>query len=216
MDIYNTITTSNKYKRLSSEHYEHIIREVTKHDAFHHGKKRNAGRTALIHSLAITVGTSVSNIYCILQDASITVMDSDLIPHVELSATAAFNKRAKVYKVSNVSKLNKAQYFIKLVVDEVKSNILSSIDETVNHLKLHQQDKIHGMLTVCTKTIYNYVHQGKIELKPIDLPRMTSRKKAKVNYKEYIPKRQKGTPISERPFEMDDRSKFKHIGRAIW
>lgn len=39
---------------------------------------------------------------------------------------------------------------------------------------------------------------------------MTSRKKAKVNYKDYIPKRQKGTPISERPFEMDDRSEFGH------
>ncbi|MEG0386676.1 MAG: IS30 family transposase, partial [Solibacillus sp.] len=32
----------------------------------------------------------------------------------------------------------------------------------------------------------------------------------KKNYKEYIPKRQKGTPISERPFEMNDRSEFGH------
>ena len=209
MDNYNIITPSSKFKHLSFQHYEYIIREITKHDAFHHGKKRNTGRTALIRSLASDVGTSVSNVYSIIKDASISILDSDLIPHKELSASAAFHKRTKLRKVSNISKLDKAKDFIDLVVNEVKSNKLSSIDETVNNLILHHPDKITGMTTVCTKTIYNYVHQNKIDLKPIDLPGMT-RRKSKKNYKEYIPKRQKGTPISERPFEMDDRSEFGH------
>lgn len=209
MDNYDSITTTNKYKHLSFEHYEHIIREITKHDAFHNGKKRNTGRTALIRSLASSVGTSISNVYSIIKDASISVLNSDLTLHSELSASAAFHKRSRVHKPSNISKQEKAQDFIDLVVNEVKANTLSSIDETVNHLLLHHPDKIAGMNTVCTKTIYNYVHQGKIDLKPIDLPRML-RRKPKKNYKEYIPKRQKGTPISERPFEMDDRSEFGH------
>lgn len=209
MDNYNYITITNTYEHLSLEHYEHIIREITKHDAFHNGKKRNTGRTALIRSLASTVGTSVSNVYLIIKDASILVQNSDLTLRCELSASAAFHKRSKVNKISHVSKLEKAQNFIKLIVKEVKTNTLSSIDETVNNLILHHSDKIVGMDTVCTKTIYNYVHQGKIDLKPMDLPRMI-RRKPKKNYKEYIPKRQKGTPISERPFEMDDRSEFGH------
>lgn len=209
MDNYNSITTTNKYKHLSFEHYEYIIREITKHDAFYNGKKRNTGRTALIRSLASTIGTSVSNVYSILNDASISIQNSNLSLRCELSASAAFHKRSRVHKTSNISKLQKAQSFIKLIVDEVKSNTLSSIDETVNDLILHHPDKIAGMNTVCTKTVYNYVHQGKIDLKPIDLPRML-RRKPKKNYKEYIPKRQKGTPISERPFEMDDRSEFGH------
>ena len=36
------------------------------------------------------------------------------------------------------------------------------------------------------------------------------RRKKSINYKTYIPKRHKGTPISERPFDMDDRSEFGH------
>ena len=185
MDNYNIITPSSKFKHLSFKHCEHIIREITKHDAFHHGKKRNTGRTALIRSLASDVGTSVSNVYSIINDASISILDSNLIPHKELSASAAFHKRTKLRKVSNISKLDKAKDFIDLVVNEVKSSKLSSVDETVNNLILRHPDK------------------------PIDLPGMTKRKPKK-NYKEYIPKRQKGTPISERPFEMDDRSEFGH------
>lgn len=183
MDDYNSITATNKYKHLSFEHYEHIIREITKHDAFHNGKKRNTGRTALVRSLASTVGTSVSNVYSIINDASISIQNSDLTLRTELSASAAFHKRSSIHKISNISKLQKAHDFIQLVVDEVKSNTLSSSDETVNDLLLHRPDKISGMDTVCTKTVYNYVHQGKIDLKPIDLPRML-RRRPKKNYKE--------------------------------
>lgn len=209
MDIMNSITTSAKFKHLSFEHYEYIIREVTKHDAFHNGKKRNTGRTKLLCSLASTVGTCVSNIYTIIKDATISVVDSNLVTHQELSASAAFHKRSTYRKISNISKLDKAKDFIDLVIHEVKSNKLSSIDETLNSLILHHPAKIANMTTVCTKTMYNYVHQGKIHLKPIDLPRML-RRRPKKNYKEYIPKHQKGTPISERAFPMNDRSEFGH------
>ena len=52
MNISNSIISSIKYKRLSLHDYEFIIREVTKHDALHNGKKRNTGRTSLIRSIA--------------------------------------------------------------------------------------------------------------------------------------------------------------------
>ena len=101
-------------------------------------------------------------------------------------------------KTPNNSKLHKAHDFITLVENEMKSNRLSSVDETINYLRLHEKDKIKNMVTVSTKTFYNYILEGKVSIKPIDLPRML-RRKTKKNWKTYIPKRQKGTSIMERP-----------------
>ena len=72
------------------------------------------------------------------------------------------------------------------------------------------------MTTVCTKTIYNYVHQNKIDLKPIDLPGMT-RRKSKKNYKEYIPKRQKQrtSVYFGRPYHSCDRASNENCNGLI-
>lgn len=71
---------------------------------------------------------------------------------------AAFEKRSKIHKIPNNSKYEESKEFISLVEQEIKSNRLSSIDETINHLKIHQPDRIKNMVTVSTKTFYNYVH----------------------------------------------------------
>lgn len=209
MNTIYSITSSSSYKRLSFQHYEYITREITKHDAFHTTKKRNTGRTALIRKLASDVHASVSTIYSILKDASITVLDSKLVEHSELSASATFAKRSKLKKSSNAFKLHKAAPFIQLVCDEIRRNPLSSIDETIHDLILNNPSFITGMTTVSTKTFYNYVHAGLIDIKPIDLPRTVQRKKTPL-YKTYIPKRQKGTSIDERPAFINDRLIFGH------
>lgn len=209
MNTIYSITKSSKNKHLLLEHYEFIINAIIKHQAIHGDKVRNTGKTELIKHLASSVGTTVSNVYSIINAATISVLDSNLNQLTELSAIASFNKRNNSHKIPNNSKLLKATDFINLVIDEVKSNKLSSIDETIYSLVLHHPDKIKGMTTVSTKTFYNYVHSRKIPLKPIDLPRMLSRKHKK-NDKKYIPKRQKGTSITERPFPMEDRSQFGH------
>lgn len=204
-----TISQKQKNKHLDLSHYEFIINEMIKFNAEHGSMKRNIGKTKFIGELASTVGTSVSNVYSIIKDATVAIRDSSLIEHVELSASAAFNKRSKNHRTPNNSKLDKAHGFIKLVEDEMKSNTLSSVDETINNLKLHEKGKIRGMETVSTKTFYNYIHEGKVSIKPIDLPRMLRRKKKK-NWKTYIPKRQKGTPITERPESIETREEFGH------
>lgn len=136
-------------------------------------------------------------------------MDTYLNEHTELSALAAFEKKSKNHKIPNNSKLDKAHVFIKLVEDEMKSNKLSSVDETINYLILHKGDEIKDMETVSTKTFYNYIHEGKVTIKPIDLPRML-RRKSKKNWKTYIPKRQKGTSITERPESVETREEFDY------
>lgn len=206
----NTINISQKQKNkhLDFSHYEFIINSIIMFNASH-SSKRNIGKTQFIKKLALDVGTSVSNIYSIIKDATVSIRDTHLNEHFELSALAAFQKRSKNHKIPNNSKLEKACDFISLVENEVKSNRLSSIDETINYLIIHQKDKIDGMETVSTKTFYNYVHQGKTSIKPIDLPRMV-RRKTKKNWKTYIPKRQKGLSITERPEYISSREEFGH------
>ena len=79
---------------------------------------------------------------------------------------------------------------------------------------LHQSDEIANLETISTKTFYNYVHQGRTSIKPIDLPRMV-RKKTKKNWKTYIPKRKK-----ELPLQKDQIISMKEvnlvIGKVIW
>ena len=91
----------------------------------------------------------------------------------------------------------------------MKNNKLSSVDETINYLKLHKNNMITGMETVSTKTFYNYIHDGKVAIKPIDLPRML-RRRTKKNWKTYIPRRQKGTSIEERQKSIETREEFGH------
>ena len=99
----NTITISqkSKNKHLSLQHYEYIVNELAKFNASHPTGKRNIGKTVFIKQLASSVGTSVSNIYSIIKDASITVRDTHLIEHAELSAIAAHNIRSKNHKIPN-------------------------------------------------------------------------------------------------------------------
>ncbi|UWO53149.1 IS30 family transposase [Catenibacterium mitsuokai] len=202
------ISQKAKNKHLNFSHYEFIINSLIQFNASHSGK-RNIGKTQFIKELASTVGTTVSNVYSVIKDATITIKDTHLKIHYELSAMAAFEKRSKNHKIPNNSKFEKSKEFISLVEQEVKSNRLSSIDETINYLRIHQPDIIKNIVTVSTKTFYSYVHQGRTSIKPIDLPRMV-RRKTKKNWKSYIPKRQKGTSITERPEYIKDREEFGH------
>ena len=188
----NTINISQKAKNkhLNFSHYEFIINSLIQFNASHPGK-RNIGKTQFIRELASTVGTTVSNVYSIIKDATITIKDTHLKIHYELSAMAAFEKRSKIHKIPNNSKFEKVEDFISLVEQEIELNRLFSIDETINYLRIHQPDRIKIMVSVSIKTLYNYVHQGRTSIKPIDLPRMV-RRKTKKNWKTHIPKRQKG------------------------
>lgn len=117
------------------------------------------------------------------------------------------NIKRKQRKPSNHSKLDSAKEFIDMVVTKVKESRFNSIDETIHDFILNRADEIKGLKTVCTKTMYNYVHAAKIDLKPIELPRMVRRKPTK-SYKTYTPKAQRGDSIDNRPFEPEDRSEF--------
>ncbi|MEY2832848.1 MAG: hypothetical protein RLZZ574_2106 [Cyanobacteriota bacterium] len=209
MDQYHSIIHSSKYKHLDSKQIEYIIQAVIAHDASTNRAKRNTGKTALIRNLALDVGCCVATIYNILKDAKTSVLTYELTYCVEYSVSAACGKRtARQANCKNHSKVDKAHAFIQFIEDKVLEHKMSSIDETIHYYQLHEPQAIEGMDTICTKTFYTYVHKGLSRIKPVDLPRMVALKSK--SYKQYIPKRQKGVSIVERPFEMDDTSEFGH------
>ncbi len=60
-----------------------------------------------------------------------------------------------------------------------------------------------------TKTVYRYIKDGLLTIKPIDLPKMVSiRKRSKVTSK--VAKKVLGNSIEERPESINDRSTFGH------
>ena len=64
-----------------------------------HPGNRNTGKTKFIKELASTLGTTVSNVYSIIKNATISVSDTNLKVHYELSAMAAFEKDRKVTRL---------------------------------------------------------------------------------------------------------------------
>lgn len=221
MNQINSTITKAKYKHLSNDSIRSIIRSInefmtTVKASFrathknHHLKvpRRNINKTAFLKQLAIQYNTSLSNIYKIINSARTTIKDYNLNDKIIYDPEVTINTRAKNKSIPNNSKLEKADTFIKLVVDEVKSSKLKSIDEVINDLKINRKSEIEGMDTICTSTMYTYVKNGSIDLKPIDLPRMLRRRPK--NYKRYIAKCQRGTSIDQRPEQINDRSEFGH------
>ena len=84
-----TISNKQKYKHLTFNQIEYIVNMVIQFNAANTYRKRTGSRTEFMKSLAKEVGTSLSNVYNIVSDATITVRDSLLRERTELPAIAA-------------------------------------------------------------------------------------------------------------------------------
>ena len=62
--------------------------------------------------------------------------------------------------------------------------------------------------TVCTKTLYNYIDQGLLRVKNIDLPLRVRRKRKAARLRKHC--RCYGESIEERPVEVESRDTFGH------
>lgn len=217
----NTITITQKAanKHLEYHQIEYIINSIRDFENENKNRKRNTGKTEFMNSLAHEVGTSRSNVYRIRELARVELIDSSLKPYMTYSVEAVVNRFSDGKKRPNSLKIDKANVFIDEVIGMVKKKHsggefrydLTSIDEAVNSLIIDHPDRYPEECRVCTKTIYNYVHRSLINLKPIDLPRMSSLKRSGHVNKDKLPlsKRQKGISIDWRP-DISDRSEFGH------
>lgn len=95
--------------------------------------------------------------------------------------------------------------FIEYVSDMIRS-YKWSLDACVGHARLSKRFARNEM--VCTKTLYNYIDLGLLEVRNLDLPvklrRNTKTKRTRVN------KRILGRSISERPDSIENRKVFGH------
>ena len=214
-----TIPHKEKNKHLNSTQIEYILNQIKEFEKTHKDKKRNISKTDFLKHLAEEVGTSLSNIYRIRSLGTVTVVSSSLKPYQDYSPMAVINKFNSGRKRPNNLKLHKAEGFIKRVVNIVKKKQsdsdekydLTSIDEAVHALLMDYPDLYPPEKRVCTKSIYNYVNRRMIDLKPIDLPRMSGLKRSGHVNKDKLPlsKRQKGISIDFRP-DVSDRADFGH------
>ncbi|HEQ4007742.1 TPA: IS30 family transposase, partial [Streptococcus pyogenes] len=82
---------------------------------------------------------------------------------------------------------------------------LHSVDSFVQTYKVNHPEEV----VPSTKTIYHYIKEGVLAIKPIDLPKMVSiRKRSKKVMK--TNKKTLGKSIEERPEYINDRSEFGH------
>ncbi|HHG6295917.1 TPA: IS30 family transposase [Streptococcus suis] len=96
--------------------------------------------------------------------------------------------------------------FIEQLEDALKANIrLHSVDSFVQTYKASHPEEV----VPSTKTIYRYIKEGLLAIKPIDLPKMVSiRKRSKKVTK--TNRKTLGKSIEERPECINDRSEFGH------
>ena len=113
-----SFTQKQKNKHLNLEHYSFIVDQVTEFN-YKHSAKRNIGKTQFLKDFSVSVGISLSNIYSIFKDVSVTVIDSHLRQQSVLSAQATYNRRTNFVR-SNNFKRYKAAAIIQLVESWVK------------------------------------------------------------------------------------------------
>ena len=207
LNNYNFTKKKLKNKHLTKEMYEKIESE---YNCFLFSKNNKIGKTTFMKKLALTIGTSLSNLYDIINDGLITVKDYDLRDRIEFNANTAWIKRTSKSIESNASKRIDALPFINLVIKEFRNAYnINSIDEIINDFKLNRKEEIEGMVTICTSTFYNYVELDKINgFDKHELP-LKCKRKAK-NEKHEGKTKGKGISIELRPFPPGDRNEFGH------
>jgi IS30 family transposase len=102
-------------------------------------------------------------------------------------------------------KMLECSVFIDYVIQMVRDN-KHSLDAIVGAARLHKLFDETG--TVCTKTLYNYVDQGLLSIRNIDLPLKVKRSAKSTRTRQH--KKVLGTSISERPEQANNRSEFGH------
>ena len=207
LNNYYFTEKKEKNKHLSLKDYQKIQSEYNRYIFL---KDKNQKKTDFMKQLADSVNTTLSNIYVIIKQGLVTVLNYDLTERIEFSAEEAYRKRSKKSIESNSSKRESAKPFINLIINEFRSEYnINSIDEIIHDLKLNRKDEINDMITICTATFYNYVKENKIEgFSKKELPMKCYRKKK--NEKKKGKTNPKGVSIEQRPFSLDDRSEFGH------
>ena len=184
---------------------------TTKRGKFQHLTKEKRAQIEILlrqklpkTQIAKMVGISRSTLYLELSRGMLEQLDSELRPYRRYF----WDIGQRVYEHNRENsrpplKLIKAQDFIRYAEKRILEDRMAP-DPLCGQAKRNKTfDEI-----VCTKTLYNYIDQGLLKVRNIDLPLRTKRKikteRTRKNRRLY------GTSIEERPAEIATREEFGH------
>lgn len=184
---------------------------TTKRNTFKHLTKEKRAQIEILLrqgisklEIARAVGISRSTLYNELNRGTVDQLDSELRHFRRYFADTG----QRVYEEHRRNscpclKFSKAFAFLQYAEEQMMRCKLSP-DAICGRAK----QEGHFCHTVCTKTLYNYIDQGLLKTKNIDLS-LKTRRKVKCN-RERQRKRQYGMSIHERPESIENREEFGH------
>ena len=184
---------------------------ITKSRKFHHLTEIQRGQIQVMLEMevpkvqiAVKVGISRSTLYEELKRGTVIQMNSDLTTREQYFAeTGQIVYEKNRQKCRKPFKIAKAEEFVEYAEEKIIKEKLSP-DSVAGYAK--KQNLFEE--TVCTKTLYNYIDNGLIEVKNIDLAQKVRRKPKRKHSREY--RKKLGKSIELRPKVVDDREEFGH------
>ncbi len=191
MDYINHNTTLRTNKHLTPEERFYVEKRIAAGDSF--------------TAIATVLGRSRTTIYTELKRGSVIQIQQGKARLVYLADSRQLTYEQQRLGSFNTMKLCFIESFI-LWIEEKVCKEHWSFDAAVGYAKRHCIFARNEM--VCTKTLYNYLHQGLLGVKAIDLPLVTRRSIRKSVSSKY--KRELGKSIELRDATIETREEFGH------
>ena len=184
---------------------------TTKTRKFHHITKIQRGQIQAMmrmkvpkDKIAKEVGISRATLYEELERGTVTQMNSDLTTRKEYFAEVG----QRVYEENRQNcrkplKIAEAEEFVEYAEEKILKEKWSP-DSVVGYAR---KEKLFEV-TLCTKTLYNYIDKCLTKVKNIDLAQKVRRKAKKKHNRENLKKL--GESIELRPKSVEDREEFGH------
>lgn len=191
MDYPNNNTESRKNKHLNFK--ERMTIEIRLKDGFS------------VYKIAKYLGRSINTISNEISRGTTTQIRQGKHIEVYLADTGeAVYKNNRLNSCRSFKRLDCSE-FINYTVDKIK-NASWSPDACVGEAIANGRFERSQM--VCTKTLYNYIDLGLLDVKNTDLPIKLRRSTKPTIVKKH--KKKLGTSIAERPTNINDRTEFGH------
>ena len=191
MDYINHNTTLRTNKHLNLEERFYVEKRIAASDS--------------VTVIATVLGRSRTTIYTELKRGSVVQIRQGKTRLVYLADSGQLTYAQQRLGSFNTMKLCFIESFI-LWIEEKVFKEHWSFDAAVGYAKRHCIFTRNEM--VCTKTLYNYLHQGLLGVKAIDLPLVTRRSLRKSVSSKY--KRELGKSIELRDATIETREEFGH------
>ena len=191
MDYQNNNTESRKNKHLNFK--ERMTIEIRLKDGFS------------VYKIAKELGRSINTITNEINRGTTTQISQGKHIEIYLADTGeAVYKNNRLNSCRSLKRLACSE-FINYTVDKIKNDSWSP-DACVGEAIANGRFERSQM--VCTKTLYNYIDLGLLDIKNTDLPIKLRRNTKLSKVKKH--KKNLGTSISERPIDINSRTEFGH------